>query len=262
LAFPRIGHSFWKPNPLHGSITDKSSGFFSSLLVNSVLKDWGCDCIFFFNYNRINMGLQNAAVKEHMDALFGPERAAELRWQLGQLRPEEREVEIVEQLCQAIKELGPKFVLPFRFRDERGTRTSHHLIFVSKNFRGYEIMKEIMARESSRSEQGVSCLEYDPVDAKSTSRQGLLFQLSRPLDDLGGMLLSEYAGRTLPVQQVYQEHNVDRPYTLKNYQSVLLQLEATGKITATRQLRQRKNAIAPNVLVTFPPAVEDASHGG
>jgi hypothetical protein len=32
LAFPRIGHSFWKPNPLHGSITDKSSGFFSSLL--------------------------------------------------------------------------------------------------------------------------------------------------------------------------------------------------------------------------------------
>ena len=26
-------------------------------LVNSVLKDWGCDCIFFFNYNRINMDL-------------------------------------------------------------------------------------------------------------------------------------------------------------------------------------------------------------
>jgi len=24
-------------------------------LVNSVLKDWGCDCVFFINYNRINM---------------------------------------------------------------------------------------------------------------------------------------------------------------------------------------------------------------
>lgn len=44
-------------------------------LVNSVIKDWGCDCIFFFNYNRINMGLNNEAVKEHMDALFGEERA-------------------------------------------------------------------------------------------------------------------------------------------------------------------------------------------
>ncbi|NBH01622.1 three-Cys-motif partner protein TcmP, partial [Escherichia coli] len=25
-------------------------------LINSVVKNWGCDCIFFFNYNRINMG--------------------------------------------------------------------------------------------------------------------------------------------------------------------------------------------------------------
>lgn len=31
-------------------------------LINSVLKDWACECIFFFNYTRINMGLSNAAV--------------------------------------------------------------------------------------------------------------------------------------------------------------------------------------------------------
>ena len=43
----------------------------SSRLVNSVVKDWGCDCVFFFNYNRINMGLNNDMVREHMDALFG-----------------------------------------------------------------------------------------------------------------------------------------------------------------------------------------------
>lgn len=43
-------------------------------LVNSVLKNWGCDCIFFFNYNRINMGLTNPAVRNHMAALFGESR--------------------------------------------------------------------------------------------------------------------------------------------------------------------------------------------
>src|SRR5579872_5692476 len=48
-------------------------------LVNSVLKDWGCDCVFFFNYNRISMGLGNEAVEEHMDALFGKQRADSLR---------------------------------------------------------------------------------------------------------------------------------------------------------------------------------------
>ena len=44
-----------------------------------MLKDWGCDCVFFFNYNRISMGLGNEVVEEHMDALFGKERAEKLR---------------------------------------------------------------------------------------------------------------------------------------------------------------------------------------
>src|SRR4030042_1009047 len=111
-------------------------------LVNSVLKDWGCDCIFFFNYNRINMGLNNAAVKEHMDALFGEERAEALRERLEPLSAFKRQMLIIEELCQAIKAMGPRYVLPFCFKDSRGTRTSHHLIFVSKGFKGYEIMKE------------------------------------------------------------------------------------------------------------------------
>jgi len=48
-------------------------------LINSVLKNWACECIFFFNYGRINMGLSNTIVKEHMDALFGEVRGEELR---------------------------------------------------------------------------------------------------------------------------------------------------------------------------------------
>ena len=56
-------------------------------LIDSVLKNWGCDCIFFFNYNRINMGLNNENVKEHMDALFGEQRANELRHKLSPLLP-------------------------------------------------------------------------------------------------------------------------------------------------------------------------------
>ena len=48
-------------------------------LINSVLKNWGCECIFFFNYGRVNAGLSNPTVKEHMDALFGVDRAESLR---------------------------------------------------------------------------------------------------------------------------------------------------------------------------------------
>jgi len=79
-------------------------------LVKALTKDWACDCIFFFNYNRINAALENVSVKEHMDSLFGPERAEQLRARLEVLLPDEREMVIVEELCQALKALGRRYV--------------------------------------------------------------------------------------------------------------------------------------------------------
>src|ERR1051326_1939787 len=111
-------------------------------LINSVLKDWGCDCILFFNYNRISTGLQNAAVKDHMDALFGEDFANKLRRDIKGLNPEEREIAIIEGIVEALQQMGGKYVLPFRFKNEAGTRTSHHLILVTKHVKGYEIMKD------------------------------------------------------------------------------------------------------------------------
>ncbi len=219
-------------------------------LVNSVIKDWGCDCLFFFNYNRINMGLSNPMVKEHMDCLFGEKRADQVRDQLEPLSSDERELVIVEALCLALKALGPRYVLPFRFRNRRGTRTSHHLIFVSKGFKGYEIMKDIMASESSSREQNVASFEYNPVDVRRRGRLQLLFQLSRPLDDLADMLLKDFADQTLTMHEIYEQHNVDRPYVSRNYKQALVQLEEAGKITATKH---RKNSFGDNVQVTFPP---------
>jgi len=228
-------------------------------LVNSVLKDWGCDCIFFFNYNRINMGLNNDAVREHMDALFGQERADDLRQQLEPLPPIERELLIVEELCTALRALGPRYVLPFRFKDNHGTRTSHHLIFVSKGFKGYEIMKEIMAKECSGSAQGVPSFEYNPVDARLAIRQPLLFELTRPLDDLGDMLLKAFSGQTVTMYRIYEQHNVDRPYIKKNYKTVLMKLEDEGRIIASSH---RKGTFGDTVQATFPAFMKAEAANG
>lgn len=221
-------------------------------LVNSVLKNWGCDCIFFFNYNRINMGLNNPFVREHMDALFG-ERSDELRRKMAGLSPYSRELTIVEELSQALRDMGGNYVLPFGFRNEAGTRTSHHLIFVSKHFRGYEIMKQIMATESSRTEQGVPSLEYNPAD----ERYPMLFEVARPLDDLGDMLLEYYAGRTKTLGEIYSEHNIGRRYIKKNYKDILRQLESEGRVTteppaSQRPRRKGEVTFADHVKVTFP----------
>lgn len=122
------------------------------------------------------MGLGNEAVRQHMDALFGKERANRLREQLWGVDPSNREALIVEDLCAALREQGAAYVLPFTFKNESGSRTSHHLIFATKHFRGYEIMKGIMAKESSEHHQGVASFEYSPASEEFP----ILFGLSRP----------------------------------------------------------------------------------
>lgn len=223
-------------------------------LVNSVLQNWGCDCVFFFNYNRINMGLPNAAVTDHMNALFGDQRADRLRTRLQGLESGQRELAIVEELAKALKEMGGKYVLPFRFKNDQGIRTSHHLIFVSKHPRGYGIMKEIMAGYSSSHEQGVPSFEYNPVHDRQFR---LLFELARPLDDLGDMLLDTFAGQTRTMKEIYESHHIDTPYIARNYKEILGHLEAEGKIRADPPAQRRRRlkgvvTFGDDVRVTFP----------
>ncbi len=224
-------------------------------LINSVLKDWGCDCIIFFNYNRISMGLSNPAVAEHMEALLGKERVDRIRPTLDGLLPGKREAVVVEILCEALREMGGTFVLPFRFRHPVKGRTSHHLVFVSKHTKGYQIIKVIMAGESSTETQGVPSFEYNPIAA--ADRQGLLFQLSRPLEDLRGMLLEEFAGETLGFVDLFERHNVDTPYIDRNYREVLGKLEEEGLVEVNRPPKTNKTykgrpAFGRGVTISFP----------
>ncbi|MEG4007942.1 three-Cys-motif partner protein TcmP [Microcoleus sp. Pol11C1] len=226
----------------------------SLALIGSVIKDWGCDCIFFFNYNRINMGLHNTAVEKHMNSLFGKERADNLRGQLESKQPEERELIIVEAISQALKEIGGSYVLPFCFKNEGGNRTTHHLIFVSKNVLGYSIMKEIMAGESSSAKQGVSSFEYNPAPP----RYPLLYELYRPLDELENLLLDEFAAQTMTMEQIYNQHHVGKRYISKNYKEALKKLEQQGKIIADPPASKRRKykgeiTFGEKVTVTFLP---------
>ncbi|GAI83037.1 unnamed protein product, partial [marine sediment metagenome] len=163
-----------------------------------------------------------------------------------------RELLIIEELCQALKAYGSRYVLPFSFKNDKGKRTSHHLIFVSKHSRGYEIMKDIMSGESTSDTQGVPSFEYNPADL--LPRQTLLFQLSRPLDELKEDLLDTFKGRRLPMQEIYEKHNVDTPYIKKNYKDVLRELYDDGSIGAIcpKGKPPRKATFSDKIMVTFP----------
>lgn len=184
-----------------------------------------------------------------MAALFGEDQVDALQRRLDDLAPPEREAAVVEALAQALKANGHKFVLPFTFKNERGTRTTHHLILVSKHFKAYEVMKDIMAKSSSNHDQGVPSFMYMPA---ASQRQQLLFELSRPLDELQGMLLRDFAGQSLTMRQIYESHSVDRPFIAKNYKDVLRSMEIAQKIGVDRP-KLSKTGFADHLKVTFPP---------
>jgi hypothetical protein len=80
--------------------------------------------------------------------------------------------------------------------------------------------------------------------------------MSRLLNDLEQMLLTKFAGRTVTVEQMYQEHNIGTPYIEKNYKDVLRKLEAKGniitKVPATQRKKYKGEVTVNNVPFTFP----------
>ena len=217
-------------------------------LIHSVIKDWGCDCIFFFNYNRINAALTKPKVKELVDDLFEESRADELRAEVPKLSPLERERVVLTALGEALRELGADYVLPFKFRNRKSSQNSHYLVFVSKDFKGYHLMKNIMAKASTESSQDVPSFEYDPWLA-SLYPELLQLELEHPMDDLKAMLLESFAGQTVSMEDIYRQHSVNRKYIERNYKDALIALENEGRIDASKH---KKGTFASHVLATFP----------
>lgn len=254
------------PQIVHGEVGDEIASQFESMklvptfffvdpwgykglslrLINSVLKDWGCDCVFFFNYNRVNMGIDNDIVEKHMTALFGEEKYKELRKACKNKSAPSRELIIIEKLTDSLQDMGGNYVVPFNFKNNKGTRTSHYLVFVTKHVRGYEIMKEVMWYYSSEKPDGIGSFSYCPAIDETP----LLLEFARPLSELKSMLCKEFSGRTLRTIDVFNEHHVGRPFIKRNYKSALLELETEGLIQ-TDPAKRRVGTLADHVQCTF-----------
>lgn len=224
-------------------------------LIRSLLKDWGCEVMFFFNFNRVNMDIANDTVEKHMEALFGPSRLAALRAQVKGVTAPDRERLVMAALKDMTQEVGGRLFLPFRFEARGAGRTSHYLVFVTKHFLGYKIMRDVMSKASSTSVGGVGSFEY-------SSKPPLLVPDGRSVEALVDSLATDLAGTSMPVEHLFERHSRDRLYIMANYREALLQLEATGRVVmdpaaADRRPYKGRPSLKDGVVVTFPspPAV-------
>jgi three-Cys-motif partner protein len=221
-------------------------------IIVKVLQGWGSDCLFFFNYNRLNMAFTNPVFRSNMINLFGEDRALKLSIQLPMLTPVERENLILDETSKMLNDEGISYTRAFRFRSDKN-KISHHLIFASKNHKGFEIITNIMKNESSYMAHGIASFEYT-----SKPIQGLLFDFS--IEELAEELLDLFSGQTLRMEQIYIGHSVGRPhstFTSNSYKKALKKLESEGKVkvdppSQMRPKRKGEVTFADHVRVTFP----------
>jgi three-Cys-motif partner protein len=236
-------------------------------LIRALTKHWGCDCILFFNYNRINLALTNPFATEPVDEVFGKARADSLRGRLEGLAPRARESLILTEFKDAISEGGRRRAVEFGFEFDASDRTSHYLMLVTKEPVGFEIMQKIMARESSEAPQGIPSFQYIPTHRRRNGVQPeqLAFfderKVVQPLELLQAQLLERFAGRSMPMIEVYREYNqVIHRYIPRNCKDALLALEAEGTISCDPPASKRPcykgtPSMADWVRVTFPPRI-------
>lgn len=211
-------------------------------LIDSAMNAWGSECIFFFNYRRINAALGGGPFEKHMVAIFGEERFKQLRTETRDLNAASREKRVVEQLTEALKaDTRGEFVQPFRFSDEKGTRTSHYIFHVCKHVKGHNLMKEIMGKEGLKDEDGVPSYEFRP-DEDGPSQIGL-FKAPSKLEKLKSSILQKYEGQSTTVSELIEEMGPETPYLEKNFKQVLLELETQGQLEVSGR---RKADTMPN----------------
>jgi len=235
-------------------------------LIHTLISNFGSECIFFFNYNRISMAINNQLVDSHMKAIFGEELHEEMKKGIQELKTQEEKVAYVMENLTSSLATGfsqtPVYVLPFQFHFENKKGVSHFVVFVTKHPFAYSLMKDIMSRESNDiSKEGVPELQFIPVKHLDMQLSFLNTFDNKSIDFLKEDLLKKFAGKTMETKRIYLKHNINTPFILKNYKEALRQLEAEERVTADRPAKERRKvtingkkvpSVADKLKFTFP----------
>lgn len=209
-------------------------------LIASVIKDWGCDCIFFFNYNRINAAINNTFMKDHVDALFGKSTAPLLRHEVKKLNPVEREKLILKYFQDELTKVKGSYSLCFKFYKQESNKTSHFLFFVSKHPLAYKLMKQTMA-DNCGTRGGIPTYEFNPNKLFKVSQMDLFDNGDNyEIEALAMKLAEVYKGKSTNRKTIFENHNVGTPYIEANYKDALLLLEQMGLIICNPPVDKRR----------------------
>ena len=213
-------------------------------VISSLLKGKGNDLVFFFNYSDVNRAVSNPVMEGNMRDLFGAEPLKALQSVLKDKTPEERKPLIVSSFIKAISSRTNSFALPFGFTMSGTSRESHYLVFMSKSFRGWEIMRDVMIKESNRPGHQLFHLGYSDMNEAQAS----MFDYLMPAESLPQRILDKYAGTRITRDQLYETDCIGTVFQRKHYNNALYELEKNGQLTIIQSKPKRRRGTYKDVV--------------
>ena len=229
-------------------------------LINAVIKDFGSECIFFFNFNRVQAGIKNPLVEKHMLLLFGNKDRLQ---RLKALRPgNSKEKKILNEFFAALKEKHAKYICAFRFLSPERNATSHYLIFVTKHHLGFQIMNSIMAKKSTHGPNMHGCYSFE-CDPLQRPPQTKLIDPTRMLaDELYDIFKGQkiWTTKDKPILRgapasdldtIFFAHASEKPFIRANYVEAIKKLTDQGRVTLVGQIPRKRTDCGPKTQIQF-----------
>lgn len=203
-------------------------------LISGFVQGWGSDCIFLFNYAALRRHLFNEGEDELVAEFWNAEDLESLRVILSGASPDDSENRAVNFLRSCLQSRGVPYVLPMRFTVEDSDRTSYHLVLASKNFRAYELMKEVMRRVCTGRKETIVPFEFS---VRHGPRQLELLPAALPEDDLSERLFEEFVGESLKFRDLYRsfEGRHTTPFIKRDYVAALDTLRGQQLVSGGRR---------------------------
>lgn len=248
-------HEYVPPFPALYFLDPFGYGGFSVSDLSRIVRGHGNDLLFFLNYNRFNQDLNHPDPKilAHPEALLGSNSYSRLQTSLKELAQQEvskgKRQELITDHLWTQLEMGGQpyhYIIPFEFKFSDKDRTSHYVVFITKNKRARKIMREVMA--GLRTDKAAGGFEFNPH-----SRPSGLFGNSFTLGD---EMIALCKGETLSVDEVMLKHDLSYPRTTaieKDYKEALKALRQADRIIVVKpDGKSVPTRYMPNdALVTF-----------
>lgn len=221
------------------------------------LRNWGNEIFIFVNSKRINAALQNKMFSVLMNELF-PLSYESIKKNIND------KTSVLERVNFIVNNLGAEFekligkkiyYTAFQFQEEDSKTTSHFILHITKNSKGYELVKAIYNDFANVGTEFDGIHTYT-FDAKNIdSKENILFDdYNSNIIALRDSLYEEYRGRIIDAKTLFDEHQKNTKYCLRHYTEALRWLVSLNKIRAVFTDNKRHFVsvlISPKCILDF-----------